>query len=113
MDNIHSFFQELQNKEENIQTAKRNEEQAYIELVDAYRKVADTKEGRLILSKFANDEFAAMASLGFKGNSMDSFNLGRACQSYLTRKILKDVLPRELYLEIIYPAEKENNNVSG
>ncbi len=75
------------------------------ELRRCYRAVAATPEGRTILHEYANDDMAAMAAIHFKGNSQDSFSLGRSYQALRTREILKAVLPRDQFLEIIYPQE--------
>ena len=80
------------------------------ELRRCYAAIAATPEGRTILGEYASDDLAAMATTEFKGNAQDSFRLGRAYQAQKTREILKAVLPREIYLEIIYPKEKENGS---
>ena len=74
----------------------------------AYIAVASTPEGRTVLAEWVNDYTAALASIQYKGNSQDSYNLGRAYQAEEIRKTLQQVLPRELYLEIIYPKETDN-----
>ena len=78
------------------------------ELRRCYKAVAATPEGRAILHEYANDDIAAMAAIQFKGNSQDSFSLGRTYQALKTREILKEVLAREVYLEIIYPTEEDH-----
>lgn len=78
------------------------------EIRRCYKAVAATPEGRTILHEYADDDIAAMAAIQFKGNSQDSFALGRSYQALKTREILKEVLPRDVYLEIIYPKEEGN-----
>lgn len=98
--------------ERKVREREEEEQQARLaavrdaELRRCYRTVAATPEGRMILREYANDDFAAMAAIQFKGNSQDSFSLGRSYQALKTREILKEVLPRDIYLEIIYPQEE-------
>ncbi|MCD8350078.1 MAG: hypothetical protein LUC93_05630 [Planctomycetaceae bacterium] len=102
----HIIRRERERKED--QEATRREAAREAELRRCYRAVAATPEGRLILREYANDDMAAMAAIQFKGNAQDSFSLGRSYQALRTREILKAVLPRELYLEIIYPQEESH-----
>ncbi len=71
----------------------------------AYAAVASTPEGRIVLREWIRDFTAAMASAQFRGNSQDFYNLGRAYQAEEIRKTLQQVLPREMFLEIMYPKE--------
>ncbi len=79
-------------------------------LRDAYIAVASTPAGRTILAEWVNDYTAALASVEYKGNARDSYNLGRAYQAEEIRKTLQQVLPREMFLEIIYPKETGNGS---
>lgn len=98
--------------ERKVRERREEEEQVRLaaardtELRRCYKAVAATPEGRTILREYANDDFAAMAAIQFKGNSQDSFSLGRSYQALKTREILKEVLPRDVYLEVIYPQEE-------
>ena len=101
----HLERKERERREEEAQTRRAAIRDA--ELRRCYKAVAATPEGRTILREYANDDMVAMAAIQFKGNSQDSFALGRSYQALKAREILKEVLPRDTYLEIIYP--QENN----
>lgn len=66
--------------------------------------VAAGAEGKRILAWLAGREREAMNE--FRGNSRDAYCLGRWHVVRELRDYLKKTLPRETYLEIVYPIEE-------
>ena len=66
--------------------------------------IAATAEGRRTLAWLAGRERDALKE--FRGNSRDAYFLGRWHMVHELREYLKKTLPRETYLEIVYPIEE-------
>lgn len=108
-DGRENHFARKEREERERTEEKRRFDNHMHELRRACLSVAATPEGRFVLAEFVHDDIAAIATMSFAGNSRDAFNLGRAYQALKTREVLKDILPRETYLEIIYPKEEKNH----
>lgn len=91
------------------EVARRRAEYAEIELRRACIAVAKTPEGRLILRDLADDESAVRAVRDAQGKATDYIMIGHARSASFLRERLKEILPRDLYLEIIYPKEEKEN----
>ena len=65
------------------------------------KAVAAAPEGKRLLSWLVGKERSAVA--GFNGNSRDAYCLGRWHTSEELRATLEAVLPREQYMDIVFP----------
>ena len=63
--------------------------------------VAATPAGKRLLAWMVGKELSAVRS--FSGNSRDAYSLGRYHTSEELRATLESVLPRETYIEIVFP----------
>ncbi|MCD8349617.1 MAG: hypothetical protein LUC93_03300 [Planctomycetaceae bacterium] len=71
------------------------------------RAVASTPEGRRLLHWMISN--VKTATVGCLGDRRDYYNLGRREAAEALDGTLRLILPRDTYIEIIYPQQEETN----
>ncbi len=104
-----SYFeaQELRERADSEQAAA--EEFRANALKKAYRDVAATAAGKLVLADLINDAVILAPYRKFRGNSEDAYNMGRAAFAAHSKEYLRSILDRETFLEIVEPKKDEEN----
>lgn len=82
---------------------RENEEEARRQ--SDLKAVADTVPGRRVLAWLLAKE--KDAGRDFRGNSQDAYRLGRRHVGDELEELLKGILPRDVFLEIIFPKKEK------